>query len=199
MLMACLIFVIVGCQKGEDLSIIEATPTTVGEEGSYKGAGNFSNTPMYMCTINNIDDPSCMGPNDKYAINLWVASDNTLELNLERNPNYTGNNSSDLGVLWQIDNSTNWHSCGYSSTTVGIGATQVKLRAYNAYGSLVVSSDFCFYLDADDNPIDCANGSLLEVCNTGGLPGNGSTGGSGNGNNTGGNGGVGGTMTIIMP
>lgn len=198
MLMACLIFVIVGCQKGEDLSIIEATPTVTGEEGSYKGLGSFANTPMYMCSIEDLDDPSCMGDNDKYAVNIWV-SNNTVELSLERNPNYIGNNTADLGVLWQIDNSPNWSSCGYSSTTVGIGATQVSLRAYNAYGSLVVSSDFCFYLDGNDNAVNCANGNLFDVCSgSGGMPGNGGNGG--NGNSSGGNnGGLGGTMTLILP
>lgn len=220
MLMACLIFVIFGCQKGEELSIIEATPTTIGEEGSYKCVGCLNDPGTFVnpasmvdvCSISNVSiyDALCMGENNPYAIELFLSAPiGGATLRFKRNNDFNGINLSAASVKWRIDTGTStntanntswtgwssWSDCGNHTFDVNVNKQyKVALEMKNISDHLLIDSEFCFEFDDDNEAVYCGTNIPLEMDCVGNYDPPVSTGLDNDDT-----GGLGGTMAVIMP
>jgi len=216
--MVCLIFVVFGCKKGENLSMIEATPVSVGEEGSAKCLGCpmgenpsviiSSANPIAVCSITDVSETysECMGEDVPYGIALLIDLGGSLAtLRFHRNDDFNGSNSlSAASVKWKIGILpvdvvppsimwSSWSDCGNHSFSINAyDQYNVELEVKDMLNHNVVTSQFCFELNGFNQAVYCGTNNPLEMECTEGS----------NSPTTRGlddPGGTGGTMTIILP
>ena len=172
--MVFLILAAFGCQK-EELSTIEATPTTVGEDGSYKGCplcpvpSLFANPTLLLpdghCSIpfTSEDNAACIAEDNPYMIELFISNGNLGIFSFKRNPFYAGVTLAQGSVRWQMKNDGNWSDCGsyvFDDFTINSDYL-IELEVRNGINAVVASTSFCFNIDENNVVKNCATNEVL--------------------------------------
>lgn len=181
--MVCLILVAFGCQKGEELSIIEeTTTTTVSEDGSYKGCPSCPTPSLYanpslilledQCPIPFADeeDAACIAEDNPYMMEIFISNGNLGIFSLKRNPFYEGLTLTQGAIRWRMKNGSWSSDCGSSyvfDDGVAINSNYlVELEVKNIMDVVVINTSLCFNVDENQIIRNCETQEIINFeCN----------------------------------
>lgn len=177
--MVCLILVAFGCQKEEELSIIEQTPTTLNEDGSNKcipcpivatlGASvspTFLGNEESYCSIPFAaeEDAACIAESHPYMLELFISNGSLGIFSIKRNPFHPGLTLTQGTIRWKMKNGS-WSSDCSSSYVLEDVVTNsdylIELEVTNTQGVVMIGTSLCFNVDENQVIRNCATHEII--------------------------------------